>query len=226
MSSAEPTRGQTTLPAVAAALVLLTLVTALGLGLADSAIAGAERTPDERRVAAATAERLVAADGPLAARANVLNGSRVDAFDGATLRSETPATASYAVDVGLGGETLASTGDAAAGTTIRRLVLVERTDTRRIDPESRRLTLPRRATSASVTFTPGGGAAVRTMRVNEQIRLHNDSGLRGTFAVDLTPYRTTRIQFQTPGQVASGDVTITYETPRTTKTTLSVTVDA
>lgn len=225
MSSTDPMRAQTTLPAVAVALVLLTLVTALGLGLADSAIASAERTPGERRVAAATAERLVAADGPVAERANVLTGSRVDAFDGAALRNDSPATAGYAVDVELGGDTVATTGDPADGTTIRRLVLVARTETRTVDPESRQVTLPRRATSATVTFTPSGGASVRTMRVNEQVRLHNDSGLRGTYEVELTPYRTTRIEFQTPSAVTSGSVGIAYETLRTTKTTLSVTVD-
>jgi len=107
-----------------------------------------------------------------------------------------------------------------------RLVLVERIDTRSIEPESRRVTLPRRATSATVTFSPGNGTAVRTMRVNDQVRLHNDSGLRGTYRVDLTPYRTTRIAFQTPGGVRNGTVHVAYETPRTTKTTLSVTVDA
>lgn len=220
------TRAQTTLPAVAMALVLLTLVTALALGFADSAIASAERTPNERRVAAATAERLVAGDGPVADRANVLNGSRVDAFDGATLSAAVPATADYAVDVSLGDDTVVTTGDAERGTTVRRLVLVERTDTRTIEPESRQVTLPRRATSATVTFSPGNGTAVRTMRVNEQVRLHNDSGLQGTFTVELTPYRTTRIEFQTPGQIRNGTVEIAYETPRTTKRTLSVTVDA
>ncbi|WP_262175412.1 DUF7263 family protein [Haloarcula laminariae] len=219
-------RAQTTLPAVAVALVLLTLVTALGLGLADSAIAGAERTPNERRVATATADRLVAADGPVAQRANVLNGSRVDAFDGAALHEAAPATESYAVAVRLGGDSVATTGEAAGGTTIHRLVLVARTETRTVEPESRRVTLPRRATGATVTFSPGNGTAVRTMRVNGQVRLHNDSGLRGTFEIGLTPYRTTRIALQTPGRLRSGAVEIAYETPRTTKTTLSVTVDA
>lgn len=226
MTVSVSSRAQTTLPAVGVALVLLTLVTALGLGLADSAIASAERTPDERRVAAATAERLVAADGPIADRANLLNGSRVDRFDGATLRGAAPATAGYAVEVRLGDDAVATTGDAAAGTTIRRLVLVARTETRTLKPGTRRVTLPRRATGATVTFSPGNGTAVRTMRVNGQVRLHNDSGLRGTFAVELTPYRTTRIEFQTPSRITVGAVQIAYETPRTTKTTLSVTVDA
>ncbi len=226
MTRRPASRAQTTLPAVAVALVLLTLVTALGLGLADSAITSAERSPDERRVAAATAARLVAADGPVADRGNVLNGSRVDGFDAATLRAAVPATAGYAIDVDLGDDTVATTGNAERGTTIRRLVLLERTDTRSISPESRRVTLPRRATSATVTFSPGNGTAVRTMRVNDQVRLHDDSGLRGAYEVDLTAYRTTRIEFQTPGRVRNGTVHVAYETPRTTKTTLSVTVDA
>ncbi|MDS0260561.1 hypothetical protein NDI56_14235 [Haloarcula sp. S1CR25-12] len=233
-------RAQTTLPAVGVALVLLTLVTALALGLADTAIAGADRTPDERRVAAATAAQLVAADGGLTDRANVLNGSRVNDFDGAALRGEIPATGDYAVEVALDGRTVATTGDGGApsnarrsssgrssdgGTTMRRLVLVKRTDTVSLTPGSRRVTLPRRATSATVTFTPGNGSAVRTMRVNDQVRLHNDSGVRGTVDVRLTPYETTRIDFQTAGRVENGSVQVTYETPRTKKATLAVTVD-
>ena len=225
MKPAVRTRAQTTLPAVAVALVLLTLVTALGLGLANSAIASAERTPDERRVATATAARLVAADGPVAERANVLNGSRVDIFDGQALRNEMPAVTGYAVEVSLNSDVVATTGDATGGTTVRRLVLIVRTDTRTIKPESRQVTLPRRATSATITFSPNDTAAVRTVRVNEQVRLHNDSGLRGTYEVGLTPYRTTQIEFQTPGRVERDTVEISYKTPRTTKRTLSVTVD-
>jgi hypothetical protein len=225
MSGDASPRAQTTLPAVGVALVLLTLVTALSLGLADAAISGADRTPNEHRVAAATAAHLVAADGPLTGRANVLNGERLDAFDGDTLRNKTPATDGYAVDVELDGRAVATTGDADAGPTIRRLVVLERTDTVTLVPESRRVTLPRRATNATVAFTPDNSTAVRTLRVNDQVRLHNDSGLRGTFEVRLTPYETTRLQFQTAGRVTNGSVRVTYETPRTRKATLAVTVD-
>ena len=176
-------------------------------------------------MAAATAAHLVSADGPLTDRANVLNGSRLDEFDAEALEATAPATDDYAVNVRLGGREVAATGDARGGTTMRRLVLVERTESRSIDPESRQLTLPRRATSATVTFTSSGGAPVRTMRVNGQVRLHDDSGLRGTFTVPVTPYRTTRIGFQTAGDLSDDSVGLTYETPRTTKATLAVTVD-
>ena len=240
--TAPASRAQTTLPAVGVALVLLTLVTALALGVADSAIAGADRTPDERRVAASTAAHLVSADGPLTDRANVLSGTRVAAFDGARLLDTTPATADYDVVVRLDGAPIAATGDDGrappatasrvsagptdGGTTIRRLVLVARTDTRTVEPERRRVTLPRRATNATVTFTPDNGTAVRTLRVNGRVRLHNESGLRGTHELRLTPYETATFGFQTVGNVSKGSVQVRYETPRTTKATLAVTVDA
>jgi len=109
-------RAQATLPAVAVALVVLTVVTALGLFVADSAIAGADRTPEERRVAAATAARLVAADGPVSARANVLNESAVATFDAAALRNLT--VSEYATAVRLNSTTVAATADATGGTTV------------------------------------------------------------------------------------------------------------
>jgi hypothetical protein len=182
----QPARqAQTTLPAVAVALVLLTGVTALGLAMADTAIVGADRTPDERRVAAGTADRLVAADGPLGTRSNVVNESRVDTFDSTTLAEVAPATEEYATEVRLGGDTIAASGDPSGGTTIRRLV----------------------------SF----GMA--------RVRLHNESGLRGTFDIELVPYQTTQLRFQAAGTLADDDVEIVYETPRTTKTTVAVTVD-
>lgn len=226
-------RGQTTLPAVGVALVLLTLVTVLALGLTDSAITGADRTPDERRVAASTAAHLVSADGPLTDRANVLSGARVAAFDGDRLLNTTPATGDYDVVVRLDDTTIAATGAShvpagptGGGTTIRRLVLVARTDTRIVEPGSRRVTLPRRATNATVTFTPDNGTPVRTLRVNGRVRLHNDSGLRGAHELRLTAYETATLGFQTVGNVSKGSVQVRYETARTTKTTLAVTADA
>lgn len=241
MNRGRPGRAQTTLPAVAVALVLLTVVTALGLGIADSAIAGADRAPDERRVAAAVAAQLVAADGPLAERASVLSGPRVDGFDGATLQSEIGAADQYTVSVRLDGRVIATTGDAGGGpsnaratgsaprapdrTAMDRLVLVERTKSASVEPESPTVTLPRRATSATLTFSPTNGSAVRTVRVNERVRLHNDSGLHGTTEIELTPYETTRLRFQTAGAISEGSIRVSYETPRTRKATLAVTVN-
>jgi len=219
-------RGQTTLPAVGLALVLLTAVTALSVAMADSAITGADRMPDERRAAAATADRLVAADSPLGERANVLNGSQTTAFGEAKLRQVAPPAEEYAIDVTLDGDRIASSGDPVDGTTIRRLVLLERLRTERLVPEGSTATIPRRADAATVTISPPDGTAIRTVRANDRVVLHNDSGLEGTFEIALVPSRTTTLRFQTAGALPSSAIRIVYDAPRTTKATLSVTVDA
>lgn len=217
-------RAQATLPAVAVALVVLTVVTALGLFVADSAIAGADRTPEERRVAAATAARLVAADGPVSARANVLNESAVATFDAAALRNLT--VSEYATAVRLNSTTVAATADATGGTTVRRLVLVETTTAERLDPDGTSVTLPRRARNVTVTLTPPDGTTVSTVRANDRVVLHNGSGLEGTFTVDVSPYETTEIRLQAAGTLPDGAVTVEYDAPTTSKATLAVTVDA
>ena len=206
------------------ALVLLTAVTALGLAMADAAITGADRTPDERRVAAATAAHLVAPDGPLAERANVLNESAVAAFDGAGLRSLTQS--GTAVAVRLDGRTVAATGEPADGTTIRRLVLVERPEAESLELNGTDVTLPRRADDVTVTLTPSVDTNVTTVRANDRVVLHNDSGLSGSFEIRVPRYETTVLRFQTAGRLGDGDVRVSYDAPRATKATLAVTVDA
>jgi hypothetical protein len=206
------------------ALVLLTVVTAVGLFMADSAITGADRTPDERRVAAATAAQLVAADGPVSARANVLNGSALATFDAAALGNLTGS--SYAAEVRVDGTPIAVTDDATGGTTIRRLVLVETTSTERLEPDGTSVTLPRRASGVTIILTPPDGTTVSTVRVNDQVVLHNESGLDGTFEIQVPPYQTTELRFQAAGGLPDGAVEITYDAPTTTKATLAVTVDA
>ena len=223
--SAGPARAQTTLPAVAVAIVVLTAVTGLGLFVADTAITGADRDPDERRVAAAIAAQLVAADGPLADRANVLNDSELDAFDDATLRDVSEATTQYAVAVRLNGTTIGATGEPTEGPTIRRLVLVEERNEETLVPEGTTATLPRRVSSATVTLTPPNGTTIRTVRANEQVVLHNESGLQGTFDLRLATYETTDLRLQAVGDLPDGAVEISYDAPRTTKATLAVTVD-
>jgi len=219
-------RGQTTLPAVGLALVLLTAVTALSVAMADSAITGADRTPDERRVAAAIADRLVAADGPLGDRANVLNESRTERFDGSKLRQVAPPAEGYAVTVSLDGERIASSGDPVGGTTIRRLVLFERPRSEMLEPDGSTATVPRRADAATVTLSPPNGTTIRTVRANDRAVLHNASGLSGTFEIALVPGETTTLRFQTAGIISQGAIRIVYDAPRTTKATLAVTVDA
>jgi hypothetical protein len=222
-------RAQTSLPALGVALVLLTVVTGLSVAMADAAITGAERTPDERRVAAAIADRLVAADGPLAARSNVLNRSRVRAFDRSDLERTAPPAAEYAVTVELAGDVIASSGAVRGGTRISRLVLVETREPRTLRPDlttTDAVTLPRRSAHATVTIDPPPGTTVWTVRANDRVVLHDRGGLDGSYGVPLVPYETTALRFQRAGRLEPGNVTIDYDAPRSTKETLVVTVDA
>ncbi|MFC7081255.1 DUF7263 family protein [Halorussus caseinilyticus] len=65
-------RAQMNLPALAVALLVVTTVTVVSLGMADRAYLSAERDADQRRVAVALSERLVAPDAAVTTRANVL----------------------------------------------------------------------------------------------------------------------------------------------------------
>lgn len=222
-------RGQTSLAAVATALLILTLVTGVALAIADGALASAEREAGERRAAASLAARLVAADAPLTARENVLNASRLESLDASRLASRYPVARGRAVRVRVGGTTAASTGAVTGGTTIRRLVLVERSQPRRLRPDldrRRSVTLPRRAGSATLVLSPPSGSTIETVRADERVVLHDDGGLRGTFTVDLSRYETTRLAFAGAGSLPEGSVEIRYAPPETTKATLAVTVDA
>jgi hypothetical protein len=216
-------RAQTTLPATAVALVILTTVTGIGIAMADSAITSAERTPSERHIATATATQLVSPDGPLAVRPNVVNHSNIEQFDGEALRAISPAVAEHDVRVTLDGEEIAVDGDPNGGTTIYRLVRVQQRETRTIEPDETSVTLPRRATGATLTIT--GGTTVWTVRANERVVLHNSSGLRGTFEIDIPEYTTTELRLQTAGSVNNGSVSIDYDTAQTTKGRLAVIVD-
>ncbi|MFC7249634.1 hypothetical protein ACFQJ5_07265 [Halomicroarcula sp. GCM10025324] len=222
-------RGQTTLPALALALVVLTVVTGLSLGMADAAITGADRSPDERRAAVGLAAHLVAPDGPLAVRENVLGKGRVDSFDGDDLNRVAPPTDDYALRVRLGGRTIARRGTLDGGTTARRIVLVERRVRETVTADLRdtpELTLPRRTGEATVTLTPPNGTTVWTVRATDRVVLHNKSGLEGRFELSLVPYETTTLRVRFAGPLDRGDVTVAYDAPRTTKATLAVTVDA
>ncbi|MFC6975488.1 hypothetical protein ACFQL1_13850 [Halomicroarcula sp. GCM10025709] len=222
------TRAQTSLPSLAVALVLLTVVTGLALSVADGTLARHDRTPDEQRVAAATAERLVDPTGPLAARANVLNATQVDAFDRSRLVRAVPPARNATVTVSLNGSRLASTGTPDGGATVRRIVLVERRTTRSVTPNvtgTGSVTLPRRTTTATISISTPPGTELWTVRAGDRILLHNRSGLAGTFTVSLVPYETTELRFEGAGTVPTGSVTVAYAPPRTTKATLEVTVD-
>ena len=222
-------RAQTTLPALALALVVLTVVTGLSLGMADAAIAGGDRTPDERRAASALADQLVTPDGPLAVRENVLARDHVRSFDGGDLPRVAPADDAYDVRVTLDGRTIARRGTPQGGTTVRRIVLVEQRTRERLTPDlgdTSTVTLPRRTGGATLTLAPPNETTVWTVRADDRVVLHDDGGLEGRFDVSLVPYETATLRFRFAGPLDEGDVTVAYDAARTTKATLAVSVDA
>jgi hypothetical protein len=220
-------RGQTNLPAVAVALLLLTTVAGVGIAMAETAFASADRDPDERRVAVALSERLVSLDAPLTTRANVLNGTATDGLTAERLRRHYPVVGEQAVRVRLGNRTLVDTGVPAGSTTVRRIVLVRRAETRRYEPRfggANATTLPRRTGRARLDLEPGSRTAIETVRANGRVVLRNTSGLRGERTIDLSRYETTRLAFETNRTLSRGDVEISYVAARTSKATLEVTV--
>lgn len=222
-------RGQSNLVAVAVALVALTAATGLGLALADAGFAGADRPADERRVAVALSERLVAPSAPLAARANVLNATDVGRFDGARLRAAFPVVGDRAVRVRLDDRTVAERGAPAGGHTVRRIVLVQKRSAVTRAPalgSENAVTLPRRTPRVRVRIDPPPTTAVRTVRADGRVVLRNASGLRGNFTVRTSRLETVRLSFEAAGALPDGSVAVTYYPATTTKATLEVTVGA
>lgn len=222
-------RAQSNLVTLAVALLVVSATTVLVVAVADGAIGRAQRDVGERRAATALAERLVAPDAELTARANVLNGTAVDRFDASRLRSAYPVSRSGAVRVRLDDRVLAETGDPTGGTTIHRVVLVQRresvTRTPRLSPDNDfGTTLPRRTPRIRLRIDPPAGTTVESVRANGRVVLANASGLTGTFTVRVSRFETTRLRFETTGPLPRGSVEVTYFPARTTKATLSVTV--
>jgi hypothetical protein len=220
-------RGQANLPALAVALLLVTTAAGLGVALADGAFASAERDPRERHVAVSLSERLVAADGPLTTRGNVLNRSRVAALDADGLVERFSVADGSAFRVRVGNGTVAERGDPTGGTTVSRVVLLERrTATTLPAVPGDRVTLPRRTPRATLEVDPPATTTVRTVRANGRVVLHDPDGLDGRYDVALSRFETTTLAYEHAGPLPAGAVTVTYYPARTTKHQLVVTVDA
>ena len=222
-------RGQSNLVAVAMALVTLTAVAGLGLALADAAFDGADRPVDERRVAVALSERLVAPDSPLTVRGNVLNATRVAGFDANDLAASFPVVGHRSFSVRLGDRTVAERGDPVDGRTVDRIVLVEERTAVTRDPvldDEDAVTLPRRTPRVRVRIDPPPATTVRTVRTDGRVVLRNASGLRGNFTVPVSRLETVRLAFEASGPLPVGSVVVTYYPATTTKATLEVTVGA
>lgn len=214
-------RGQATLVALAAALVVLTATVGVALALADGALGSAERDARERRAAVAATDRLVAPDASTTRRVNVLDGDAVEALTVTDLDELAPPVRGTAVRVRLDDETLVERGDPTDGTTFRRIVLVatptERTLTANV---SEGVTLPRRTAELRLSFA---NATVETVRANGRVVLYRPGGLGGTATVAVSYGETVRLTFDDD---AVGAVDVTYVPERTRKATLAVTVDA
>lgn len=221
-------RAQTNLPALAVALLVLTTTAGLGMALADGAFADAERDASTRRVAVALSERLVDPATPLTTRANVLNATAVETLTAAGLRARFPVLGDRAVRVRLDDRTLAETGTPAGGTTIRRIVLVRRTQTRTYEPSldvGNATTVPRRTDSVRLTVETRPRTVLHTVRADGRVVLHNASGLDGTHTVAVSRFETTRLEFAANRSLSTGAVRVTYYPARETKAVLEVTVD-
>lgn len=218
------------LPALAVALLIITTVTVLSFGLADRAYLSADRESESRQVAVSLSERLVSADADLTARANVLNATAVADLNQRSLRTDFPVADGHDVTVRLGDRTLASTGDATGGKTVRRIVLVERRESVNLTPElsavEPSVTLPRRSPNATLELAPPPNATITTVRANDRVVLRNTSGLSGTFEVSLSRFETTTLTLEANGPLSTGSVRVTYYPARTEKAMLAVTVDA
>ncbi|NIB98609.1 hypothetical protein [Halobacterium sp. R2-5] len=219
------TRAQANLPALAIALLLVVTSVGAAIGLAGSAFAGANTDSEDGRLAGSVSERLVAADGPLAVRANVLSRAAVETASARLGDDWLPGDA--AVRVTLDGESVVERGDPTGGATMRRVVLVADVDRRELSPRfesGTTVTLPRRTANATLTF--GDGADVTTVRANDRVVLRDERGLDGSYDVELARYDTVSLAFEGDGELAPGGVTITYRAETTTKAVLGVTVDA
>lgn len=218
------------LPALAVALLVVTAVAVVSFGMADRAFVSADRDADERRVAVALSERLVGTETPLTARPNVLDADELDGMDAERVRSLFPVVGERDVRVRLGNRTLAESGEATGGTTVRRIVLVEEREEVSLTPDlsadEPAVTLPRRSPSARLAIDPPEGTTVTVVRANDRVVLRNASGMEGEFGVRLSEFETTTLSFESEGDLPAGSVEVTYSPAETRKELLAVTVDA
>jgi len=222
-------RAQTALPAIGVAFVLLTIVVVLGVSGAGNALVAAERPALERQGAVGVSEQLTSEQAPLTSRENVLQEPAIAKLNGSVLRDRYGLAEDNAARVRLDGEEIAVAGDVRRGTTVERIVLVERQRERTITPSfegSRSTTLPRRSANATLEIQPPANTTVRSVWIDDRIVLYNESGIEGTFDVELSPFETAQLRLDAAGRLDDGSVRIDYYPSETRKATLEVTVDA
>lgn len=219
------TRGQANLVALAVAMLLLTAAVGVTLTVGTGAFATAESGARDRVAAAGIADRLVAADGPLTVRENVLDAAAVRNLSAASLRESVPATRGRGLRVRLGGETLVDAG-APSGATVRRLVLVERRAdrTRTVDVDVNGTIRLEPTAAASVTVARRAG--VETLAANGRVVARHPVSLNGTIRLDLRRDRPTRLAVNGSDRVPGETLRIRTHPWETRPAVLEVTVDA
>jgi hypothetical protein len=221
-------RAQVELPALGIAFVLLTAALVLGISVANDALTTSERPALEREAAVSLSDRLVSPEAPVTTRANVLRAPAVENLNASVLRQQYGLEDGDDVEVRLGEQTISRAGEPRSGTTVRRLVLVERRQTQRLVPDlaaSSSAAIPRRAENVRVNITQTENVTVRAVEANEETVLRNESGLDGVFSVAISELETTTLSFEVAGRRTEAGIEIAYETTETRKATLAVTVD-
>ncbi len=217
-------RAQANLPALAVALLLVGASVGVAVALAGGAFATADTDPENARVAASLADRLVAPDGPLSVRSNVLSESAVENATGDDI-----CPGDVDCRVRLDGDPVASRGDPGRGETVRRIVLVADAERRTLDPGlpgEDAVTLPRRTANATLTVDPPTGTRVTTVRANDRVVLHDPDGLDGRYGLSLSRYDTVTLAFDASRDLGAGAVEVEYRVESTRKAVMAVTVDA
>jgi len=216
-------RGQANLPALAVALLLVGASVGVAVALAGGAFAAADTDPGNARLASSLAGRLVAADGPLSERANVLSREAVANASARICPGEADCR------VRLDGETIVARGDPGRGETVHRIVLVADAEWRTLDAAlagDDEVTLPRRTANATVRLTPPTGTRVTTVRANDRVVLHDPNGLDGSHTLSLSRYDTVTLSVDANRDLGAETLAVDYRVETTTKAVLAVTVDA
>ncbi|AUV80852.1 hypothetical protein C2R22_03565 [Salinigranum rubrum] len=220
-------RGQANLVAVAVALVLLTSVLGASLAVAESVLVGAttERDPADRHAASTLAARFVD-DAPASYPQNVVPNRSLTA---GSVVSLAPVVENATVRVELGERTLFERGDPSGGATVHRGVLVATPQSRTATVDlatNDTLTLSHRTDRVELVVDPEANTTVRTVRVNDRIVLHNETGVSGEASVATSRFRETELTFEAENQTtANGTVEVSYTSLAVEPTTLVVTVD-
>ncbi|GGL32940.1 hypothetical protein GCM10009037_15760 [Halarchaeum grantii] len=235
-------RAQANLLALCVALLLVSGALGVALAFAGGAFGSVDRSADDARLADSLAASAVAADGPLAMRANVLDRDALDDLDAASVGASFPAARGHAVRLTLDDAVLVDTGDASGGARVDRLVLVAERQTRSYAPAfdaDTVLSLPRRTDRLTVAVTPPQGVVVEAVAVDGRVVLREPAtaggnattglpmgGLGGTYDVSVSRYRDATVTVAASAPLPAGSVVVTSYPVVTHKATLGVRVDA